>query len=58
MPGVYEGGMKIWEASLDLVEYLVRSGMGAGGQGSEARLETGMRKQVLEVRVGSMRSVW
>lgn len=29
MPGVYEGGLKVWEASIDLVEYLASLGIGA-----------------------------
>lgn len=29
MPGVYEGGLKVWEASLDLVEYLLSSSLTA-----------------------------
>ena len=58
VPGVYEGGLKVWEASLDLVEYLVYpkegSGSCAGGglfaQDEEAMaVDTGRRKSVLEV---------
>lgn len=32
MPGVYEGGLKVWEASLDLVEHIVAVGIGAAGR--------------------------
>lgn len=57
MPGVYEGGLKVWEASLDLVEHLVSpkdgsSGASAGGglfAQDEAEAVTGRRKSVLEV---------
>lgn len=58
MPGVYEGGLKVWEASLDLVEHLVcPNGAGGGGAGADgvlfAREEAmgvpGRRKRVLEV---------
>ncbi len=54
MPGVYEGGLKVWEASLDLVEYLVNSEGGMGGEGgllaqNEATAMTGRRQGVLEV---------
>lgn len=28
MPGVYEGGLKVWEASIDLVDYLAQAGIG------------------------------
>lgn len=57
VPGVYEGGLKVWEASLDLVEHLVcPNGGGGGGGGSglfahgEVMAVTGRRKSVLEVR--------
>lgn len=54
VPGVYEGGLKVWEASLDLVEYLVDSEGGSGGggglfAGSEAAAMKGRRQCVLEV---------
>lgn len=29
VPGVYEGGLKVWEASLDLVQHLLALGVGA-----------------------------
>lgn len=32
VPGVYEGGMKLWEASIDLVEYLASIGIGVEKQ--------------------------
>lgn len=32
IPGVYEGGRKLWEASVDLVEYLVREKIGLEGK--------------------------
>ena len=31
IPGVYEGGMKVWECALDLVTYLARSGVEFAG---------------------------
>lgn len=61
VPGVYEGGLKVWEASLDLVEHLVcPEGGGTGGAAAaaaaagmfardEAMAATGRRKSVLEV---------
>lgn len=57
MPGVYEGGLKVWEASLDLVEHLVylkgSSSRDAAGSGlfaqDEATAVTGRRRSVLEV---------
>lgn len=32
VPGVYEGGLKVWEASLDLVQHLFASGIGTARQ--------------------------
>ena len=57
VPGVYEGGLKVWEASLDLVEHLVylkgSSSRDAAGSGlfaqDEATAVTGRRRSVLEV---------
>lgn len=51
VPGVYEGGLKVWEASLDLVEHLVcpRGGSGLFAQDG-AIAATGRTKSVLEVR--------
>ncbi|CAM9791234.1 unnamed protein product [Pylaiella littoralis] len=55
VPGVYEGGLKVWEASLDLVDHLVSSG-GDGNGGvfaeDEATVVTGRRKRVLELGCG------
>lgn len=48
MPGVYEGGLKVWEASLDLVEHLVSPVGGLCAQ-NEATGVTGRRRNVLEV---------
>lgn len=31
LPGVYEGGLKVWECAFDLLEYLVESGMEFSG---------------------------
>lgn len=56
VPGVYEGGLKVWEASLDLVEYLTSEGGSGGGGGlfaqNEAAAMTRRRQSVLEVGVG------
>ncbi|KAJ7340442.1 Histidine protein methyltransferase 1 [Desmophyllum pertusum] len=41
IPSVYEGGLKIWECSVDLVEYLLESGMNFQG------------KRVLEIGCGA-----
>lgn len=41
IPSVYEGGLKIWECSVDLVEYLLENGMGFQG------------KRVLEIGCGA-----
>lgn len=46
VPGVYEGGMKLWEASIDLVEYLASIGIGVekqpgGRNGSTTSCEDG-----------------
>lgn len=45
VPGVYEGGLKTWECSVDLAAYLARlSGVGEGG-GFDVR-----GKRIIEVR--------
>ena len=45
--GIYEGGLKVWECSIDLVEYLLSSGIYMNGL------------EVLEVsRVSKFLSVW
>ena len=41
IPSVYEGGLKIWECSVDLVGYLMESGIGFEG------------KRVLEIGCGA-----
>lgn len=56
VPGLYEGGLKVWEASLDLVEHLLSISSsfpvgldgGSGGDGGIGR-GTGRPKSVLEV---------
>lgn len=56
VPGVYEGGLKVWEGCIDLVEYLASQGVGAGmPAGNTGELPTsfsgdGRQAQVLEVR--------
>eukprot|EP00752_Nemacystus_decipiens_P002997 g2780.t1 len=57
VPGVYEGGLKVWEASLDLVQHLVcpqgGSGDGGGGGGLFAQDRPGRARQsVLELGCG------
>ncbi|CAB1097197.1 unnamed protein product [Ectocarpus sp. CCAP 1310/34] len=59
VPGLYEGGLKVWEASLDLVEHLLSnsssSPMGLdGGSGEDGSVGsgTGRPKSVLELGCG------
>lgn len=47
VPGVYEGGLKVWEASIDLVKYLASS-LSTICKGEGATGEPG-RKNALEV---------
>ncbi|CAM9632514.1 unnamed protein product [Ectocarpus sp. 8 AP-2014] len=59
VPGLYEGGLKVWEASLDLVEHLLSNSSscpvgldgGSGGDGSVGS-GTGRPKSVLELGCG------
>lgn len=51
VPGVYEGGLKTWECSLDLAAYLCEAGRGRMGQRSWVR-----GKSVLEVRATTTRT--
>lgn len=48
VPGVYEGGLKTWECSMDLVDYLHDSIHGAGEAG-KGSIGTARGKRVLEV---------
>lgn len=56
VPGLYEGGLKVWEASLDLVEHLLSNSSSSpvgldGGSGEDGSVGsgTGRPKSVLEV---------
>ncbi|KAL1675964.1 hypothetical protein EV122DRAFT_280625 [Schizophyllum commune] len=53
VPGLYEGGLKTWECSLDLVDYL--DGLQAGeGTSSDATASSGWAgKRVLEIGCGT-----
>ncbi|CAN0552581.1 unnamed protein product, partial [Ectocarpus sp. 12 AP-2014] len=59
VPGLYEGGLKVWEASLDLVEHVLSNSSsspvgldgGSGGDGSVGS-GTGRPKSVLELGCG------
>lgn len=48
VPGVYEGGLKTWECSMDLVDYLHDSIHGAGGVG-KGSVGAVRGKRILEV---------
>ena len=47
VPGVYEGGLKLWEGALDLVSYLAAAEERPGEEGS-VQAEAGPRVPVRE----------
>lgn len=48
VPGVYEGGLKTWECSMDLVDYLYEGIL--GGEAGKGLIGSVRGKRILEVR--------
>ncbi|CAN0209859.1 unnamed protein product [Ascophyllum nodosum] len=54
--GVYEGGLKVWEASLDLVEYLVASSIGKAKSFASDQEINGTSSKTGKVKLHCLRS--
>lgn len=52
VPGVYEGGLKTWECSLDLIAYLQREGLGSAWLDGKTILEVRFGFHVIRCYVG------